>query len=379
MTRGSDVVVVGAGVIGLAVAWRAVQRGLSVVVVDPDPGAGASVVAAGMLAPVTELHYTERALLDLTLAAAAAYPDFVAELESATGHDVGYRRCGTVSVGWMGSDLAGLREVAEFQRSLGLDVEMLTAAELRRLEPLLAPGLPGGTLVLGDHQVDPPRLVAALAAANTAAGVATVVGRAASFVPDGDRVSGVRLADGSAIVATQTVLACGARSAALELPDGSALPVRPVKGQTLHLHGEPGRLTHVVRGEVRGVPVYVVPRDDGRIVVGASSEESGFDTRPRAGAVHDLLRDAQSLFPLVAEMEFVEVRTGLRPGTPDNAPLLGPVGVDGLVIATGHYRNGVLLAPVTADGIADLLQSGTTPQSWSPFDPMRFSLEPAWN
>jgi glycine oxidase len=279
MTRPSDVVVIGAGVIGLAAGWRAAQRGLSVVIVDPAPGSGASSAAAGMLAPVTELHYAERALLDLTLASAARYPDFVRELQDATGHDVGYRECGTISVGWMGSDLAGLRDLAEFQRSLGLTVEWLSATELRRLEPMLAPGLPGGVLVSGDHQVEPRALVAALRAAVTSVGVTIVDQRATSLRVDGETVTGVELADGATVASAMTVLACGAWSATLDLPGGLDLPVRPVKGQTLHLSGDPG----------------------------------------------------------------------------------------------------VLLTPVTADGVADLLEAGTTPTAWKPFDPLRFVTEPAWS
>ena len=375
MMRPADVVVVGGGVIGLSIAWRTAQRGLAVDLVDPSPGSGASAAAAGMLAPVTELHYAERSLLDLTLDSAARYPGFVDELQETTGRDVGYRRCGTVSVGWMGSDLAALRDLAEFQRALGLTVEPLTAAELRRLEPLLAPGLPGGVLVSGDHQVEPTRLVEALVAAGTSAGVRLVPQPMTRLDLDGDRVVGVRLADGSQLSAGCTVLAAGAWSALVELPRAVALAVRPVKGQTLRLVGAPGVLSHVVRGDVRGVPVYLVPRADGRLVIGASSEEAGFDLRPRAGVVHDLLRDAQALLPGVAEMELAEVRTGLRPGSPDNAPLLGSVGVDGLVVATGHHRNGVLLAPVTADGIAELLVTGATPAGWEPFTPLRFGAQ----
>ena len=377
MTRTCDVAVIGAGVIGLSVAWRVAQRGMTVTVVDPAPGSGASAVAAGMLAPVTELHYAERALLDLSLDSAHRYADFVAELENVTGHDVGYRRDGTLSVGWMGSDLAALRDLAEFQRGLGLAVEPLSAVELRRLEPMLAPGLPGGVLVTGDHQVEPPALVRALCAAARSAGVQLVDQPVANLRCDGDNVVGVDLADGSSVTAAETVIACGAWSAKLALPGGVELAVRPVKGQTLHLAGEPGVITHVIRGAVRGMPVYLVPRTDGRLVIGASSEEAGYDARPRAGVVHDLLRDAQALLPAVAELEFVEVRTGFRPGTPDNAPLLGRVGVDGLVIATGHHRNGVLLAPVTADGVADLLDKGAPPDSWRAFDPRRFSGEPS--
>lgn len=385
MTRRPDVAVVGAGVVGLAIAWRTARRGRSVTVIDPNVGSGASAAAAGMLAPVTELHYAERALLDLTLASAAAYPAFVAELERETGLEVGYVPCGTISVGWMGSDLAALRDLAEFQRGIGLDVEALTAAQLRRLEPLVAPGLPGGMFVRGDHQVDPQRLVTALHAAASRAGVEFVAQSMTALDVTDDAVTGARLDDGSTLSAGQTVLATGAWSAHVALPTGHALPVRPVKGQTLQLRGEAGLLTHVIRGDVRGAPVYLVPRTDGRLVVGASSEEAGFDVRPRAGVVHDLLRDAQALVPAVAEMELVEVRTGLRPGTPDNAPLLGRTGVDGLIVATGHHRNGVLLTPVTADAIADLLTDGTTPPLLAPFDPLRFAgagagqREAAWS
>jgi len=151
------------------------------------------------------------------------------------------------------------------------------------------------------------------------------------------------------------------------------VPIRPVKGQTLHLRAsDPGLLRHVVRGSVKGSPVYLVPRDDGRIVVGASSEEVGFDLRARAGVVYELLRDAQSLVPALGEAELTEVSTSVRPATPDNAPLIGPSGIDGLVLATGHYRNGILLTPVTADGVADLLTRGAVPDALAPFAPTRF-------
>lgn len=369
----ADVVVLGGGVIGLSVAWRSAQRGLSVVVVDPAPGSGASGTAAGMLAPVTELHYAERALLDLTVESARRYPDFAAELTDRTGVDVGYRRTGTVSVAWDAADLAALRDLRAFQLDAGLDVDLLTGAELRRLEPHLSPGLPGGTFAVDDHQVEPARLLDALFAAAAAAGVRIERQRAERVLVRTDRVVGATLADGRELRADRTVLACGAWSRLDGLPAEALPPVRPVKGQTLHLRGAPGLLDHVVRGAVRGVPVYLVPRDDGRMVVGASSEDAGFDTRARAGAVFELLRDAQALVPAVAELELVEVRTSLRPGTPDNAPLVGPGSVEGLVVATGHYRNGVLLAPVTADGVATLLADGELPPIWDRCRPDRFA------
>jgi glycine oxidase len=371
----ADVIVVGGGLIGLAIAWRSAGRGLSVTVIDPTPGAGACAAAAGMLAPVSELHYGERALLDLNLASAARFANWSAELAELTGHDIGYRTCGTVVAGWDGADLAGLRDLHAFQCELGLDAHLLTGRELRELEPNIAPGLPGGMLAAGDHQVDPRRLHTALRTAGAAVGVELLLSRASSAVLTGDRVSGVDLEDGTRISCDQLVLAGGAWIRDLAgLPPQVLPPVRPIKGQTLHLRGRSaGLITHVVRGSVRGCPVYLVPRDDGRVVVGASSEEAGYDTSPRAGAVYELLRDAQALVPQVSELELEHVATGLRPGSPDNAPLIGATELAGLSVAGGHHRNGVLLTPITADGVAHLLAEGAVPPDLLPFSPRRFT------
>jgi glycine oxidase len=360
-----DVLIVGGGTIGLSIAWRCAQRGLTVTVVDPAPGAGATHTAAGMLAPVTELHYEGRALLDLSLESARRYPGFVAELADETGLAVGYRDAGTVQVAWDAADLAELRAQQAFQASLGLRSEVLTGRELRALEPALAAGLPGGLLAADDHQVDSRALVAALLQAVTARKVGLVNERARAL----DR-HGVGLASGDRLGAATVVLAAGAWSR--DLLD---VPVRPVKGQTLRVHSEKPLIGRVVRGSVRGAPVYLVPRANGDIVIGASSEEAGFDLRPRAGAVYELLRDAQALVPEVGELEFVEVSTGVRPGSPDNAPLLGRVEPGGLVVATGHYRNGVLLTPVTADTITALIADGTTDSVIAAFGPGRFKTE----
>jgi len=343
MRTTTDVAVVGGGIIGAAIAWRlAAAGGADVTLIDPSPGLGATHAAAGMLAPVTELHYGEEALLRLNLAAALRYPEFVAEVEAATGSDVGYRRTGTVVAAWDGADLAALRDLAALHKSLDLSSEMLTARELRALEPTVAPGLPGGLYAGDDHSVDPRRLHHALLA-NT-----DVVREHVASVADGT----VTLAGGDVISAGTVVVAAGARSG--HIGGVSIAGLRPVKGQTLRLRTERQVLDHVLRGSVRGVPVYLVPRADGEIVVGATSEEAGYDERPRAGAVYDLLRDAQLLLPAVLEMEFVEVSTGLRPATPDNAPVIEALH-ERLVVATGHYRNGVLLAPITADMVAELV------------------------
>ncbi|MGH8962089.1 MAG: glycine oxidase ThiO [Jatrophihabitantaceae bacterium] len=372
-TKSSDVIVLGAGAIGTAVAWRCAQRGLRVTLVDPQPERGAWQTAAGMLAPVTELHYAESALLRLNLDSLARYPSFAAEVTEVSGRPTGFRECGTVSVAWDGADLAGLRDLHEFGRSLGLASRMLTGRELHQLEPALASGLPGALLAEDDHQIDPRLLHAALLAACSGAGVAVRAGEARVDVV-GNRATGVSLADDSALTAGCVVLAAGAWSSRVGGVPTAAVPgVRPVKGQTLRLRlPGPPRLTHVVRGTVKGSPVYVVPRQDGEYVVGASAEEVGFDLQPRAGAVYELLRDAQSVVPELGEAVLVEVSTGLRPGSPDNAPLVGPSGVDGLIHATGHYRNGILLTPVTADGVADLITTGALPNVLAPFTPARF-------
>jgi glycine oxidase len=369
---GGDVVIVGGGVIGLGIAWRAAMAGLDVTVVDNAPGRGASWAAAGMLAPVTEVHYGERPLLDLNLAAAARWRAFAAELQAFASRSVGYRRCGTLTVARDTDDNTALEDLYTFQRGLGLDVERLRGRECRRLEPGLAPSVRGGILATGDHQVDNRALVAALLVACGRAGVRSLERRAAAVRVERDRAVGVVLAGGERLDAGTVVLAAGCWSATLPgLPPGLVPPVRPVKGQLLHLRG-PGD-TLLCQRNVRGLEVYVVSRGDGRVVVGATVEEHGFDTTVTAGGVHDLLRAAVELLPEVTELELTETVAGLRPGSPDNAPLIGPSALDGLLIASGHYRNGILLVPVTADAIAGVLAGGPVPDLIAPFLPGRFA------
>jgi glycine oxidase len=365
-----DVVVVGGGVIGLGIAWRAAQAGMAVTVVDPSPGRGASWAAAGMLAPVTEVHYGEQALLRLNLAAADRWPGFAAELEEAAGRRIGYRRCGTLTVARDTDDNAAIEDLYRFQLRCGLEVERLRSRDCRRLEPGLAPSVRGGVLAPGDHQVDNRAMAGALLTACERAGVRLLAGRASGLRLDGERVTGVTVAGEASLAAATVVLAAGCWSRELGgVPTELLPPVRPVKGQLLQLRGPAA--DPLCRRNVRGLEVYVVPRADGRVVVGATVEEQGFDTRVTAGAVHDLLLAAFELLPDVTELELVETVAGLRPGSPDNAPLLGPAGVDGLVVATGHYRNGILLAPVTAEAVAELLVGGRVPAAIAPFSPAR--------
>ena len=371
-------VVVGGGAIGLACAWRLAQRGLAVTLADPEPGRGASHVAAGMLAPVTEVHYGEEPLLRLNLESARRWPAFAAELEEAAGTTVGYRACGTLAVAADADDHAWLGELHRFQAELGLDSEPLTSRECRSLEPALAPTVRGGLRVGGDHQVDPRLLVAALLAACSRAGVTMCPAAATSVaVGPGDRVRGVTLEDGAEVAAATVLLAAGTGSGALGgLPAGCLPPLRPVKGQILRLRHRSGPhlLGCTVRGVVAGSHVYLVPRAGGEVVVGATVEEQGFDTTVTAGAVHDLLRDAYALVPGVTELELAEAGAGLRPCTPDNAPVIGATALAGLVLAVGHYRNGILLAPVTADAVADTVTGVPAPGVVEAFGPSRFPL-----
>ncbi|MEV0369451.1 glycine oxidase ThiO [Streptomyces sp. NPDC050636] len=386
--RHPDVLVIGGGIIGLVTAWRAAGRGLTAAVVDPAPGGGAAQVAAGMLAAVTELHYGEQTLLGLNLASAGRYPRFTAELEEASGQRIGYRRCGTLAVALDADDRAHLRELHALQIRSGLDSQWLSGRECRRLEPMLAPGVRGGLRVDGDHQVDPRRLASALLIACERAGVAFHRGRAERLTVSGDvsrgRASGVELADGTRLSAGQTVLAAGSHSGRLAgVPEDVLPPVRPVKGQVLRLHmpdapaGGAAFLSRTVRAVVRGGPLYLVPRENGELVVGATSEELGWDTTVTAGGVYELLRDAHELVPGITELPLVETCAGLRPTSPDNAPLLGPSALPGLHLATGHFRNGVLLTPVTGDAMAEVLATGNLPEEARPFSPARFSTATA--
>ncbi len=344
-----DVAVIGGGVIGLSVAWRATQRGLRVIVLErSDPGGATSRVAAGMLAPVSEAVLTEQPLLALGLASTRRYAEFVAELEEASGLGCGHLRCGTLLVGRDGDEALALERELALRSSLGLEVRRLRASEARVLEPALAPTLRLALDIPDDHAIDPRRLTAALAAALRGAG-GTVRGQAeviAVTIGDG-RVGGVQLAD-EQISCEHVVVAAGSWSGMLAgVPDDAQVPIHPVKGQILELRDPSGAglLARVLR--MRGG--YVVPRGDGRYVLGATMEERGFDTTVTAGACFDLLRDAIELVPGLAELAIEQLSAGLRPATPDNLPAIGPGAAAGLHWATGHYRHGVLLAPVTAE------------------------------
>jgi glycine oxidase len=370
-----DLLVIGGGVIGLSIAWRARERGMSVTVIERgEAGRGTSYVAAGMLAPVAEVEFGEdgRRLLELGLRSAELWPAFAAALEGAAGIEVGLMRSGTMLLARDGDEARELERQIALRESLGLRTERLRPSEAREREPALAPTVRLALEAPEDHSVDPRLVLAALRDACARAGVELREHTRVLGIESHGRVTGVSIEGEPAgtVAAEQVVLAMGAWSEQIEgLPSQARVPVRPVKGQILRLRDPagPGLLRRVVRFQGG----YLVPRADGRYVLGATVEERGFELQPTAGGVHDLLRDARELVPGVSELELEEVCVGLRPGTPDNLPAIGPGALEGLTWATGHHRNGILLAPLTAELIVDLLAGS------APADPLLIACAPA--
>lgn len=344
------------------------------VVVDPHPSSGASYVAAGMIAPVTEAAYGEEEIAAVAIRAAEAWPRFAAELEEESGLGVGYRSTGTLLVAADASDRVALEELYAFHRTLGLPSELVGPSRARELEPLLSPSSRGGIFAAGDAQVDNRRLLSALASAcarrrvtecrSTVIGVATAHGHAV----------GVETNEGT-LAAGAVLLAAGYRSIALGGSAGYAPPTRPVKGQILRLRTPATSvpLTSTVRAVVGGFSVYVVARADGTVVLGATQEDVGPDERPTVGGIHGLLRDAQRVLPSLSEFEITEIRAGLRPGSPDNAAIVGATPLPGLVVATGHHRNGILFAPLTSELAPAVIVDDALPAYAALFDPARFA------
>jgi glycine oxidase len=367
-----DAVVVGGGAIGLACAWRAARRGARVAVLERNqPASGATGVAAGMLAPVGEASWGEETLLALNQESLRGWPQFAGELEADAGVEVGYRECGALHVALDRDEAEELRRRQALQRELELDSEWLRPSECRRLEPGLTPTLSGGVHAAHEAAADPRRLSAALLAALERQGADVNAGAEVVDATRGEGGWTVSVADGRGFAAKAVVLAAGCWSAASWLPEGTRPPLRPVKGEILTLGGSPE--DPLCERIVAGERVYLVPRPDGRLIVGATVEERGFDTTVTAGGVHELLREAYRLLPEVAELELLEAAAGLRPGTPDNAPLIGHGAEEGLILATGHYRNGILLAPVTADCVAAVLAGESPPVALEAFSPLRFA------
>lgn len=362
---GGRVVIVGAGVIGAATAWRLSQRGLEVVLCDPAPGMGATHAAGGMLAAISEVQYGQELLYPLMFASAAEYPGFITALAATTALPTGYETAGTMVLAADRADRDTLALLAEVQHRHGMRVDELSGREVRRLEPAVGPRVAAGFRIAEDRRVDPRQLVRALI---DAAGATVVPEPVVAVAQHGDGWS-VRLASGRALIADRVVLAPGVGLPDIEgLPPAAYAPVRPVFGDVVTLSvpprllaaGDTNLLSHTIRGLVHGVPVYLVPRADGRVVIGATSREDDL-TGPSAGGVWRLLRDAGTLVPGLLEAEFVEAVARARPGSPDDIPLIGEV-APGLVLSAGYFRHGILLTALgsrlTADLVCDTIAAG---------------------
>ncbi len=396
-TGSADLLVIGGGVIGLSVAWRARQRGMDVTVLERATiGSGTSRVAAGMLAPVAEVEFGEagRRVLDLGLRSADMWPAFAQELQAASGRELDLLRMGTLLLARDADEARELERQIAFRDSLGLATNRLRASQAREREPALAPTVRLALEAPDDHSVDPRRVLDALRAACESAGVRlrerAPVARVETDA-SGERVTGLVLGDaaadgaraagdaraghgataGETLAGERVVIASGAWSGQIA-GTSERVPVRPVRGQLLRLRDPAG--PGLLRGVVRFAGGYLVPRADGRYVLGATVEERGFDVQPDAGGIYELLREAIEVVPGVRELKIDELCVGLRPGTPDNAPAIGAGALEGLTWATGHHRNGILLAPLTAQLVVAQL-SGEPPDdaSLAACDPRRFA------
>jgi glycine oxidase len=322
-----------------------------------------------MLAPVAEARWGDERLLPLALASARLWPEYARMLAEEAGVGLDFRSGGIVLAALDADDRAVLADLLELHERIGLPANALGRSEVRELEPALSPGVGAGVLAHGDMAVDPRRVAAALRACLAHRGVDTLHARVEAVDVTGDSVRGVVLEGGDRLAADAVVVCAGAWTCGVAgIPKEVLPPVRPVKGQVLRLRGEP-LLERPVHGFVHGNPVYLVPRSDGGLVVGATQEEMGFDPRPTGRGVHDLLRDAIDLVPDVAELELTEVSVGFRPGTPDNLPIIGESPVRGLWFATGHHRNGILLAPVTTSIVCDAVTTSAIPPEFLPYTP----------
>ena len=368
-----SVAIIGGGLCGMGIGWRLAAAGCSVDLFERDTvGRSASWAAAGMLAANVEAEPGEEMLLSLDLDSQRRWPAFAEELEALSGVDLGYRDEGTIVVAIDRDDAEALRFTYDFQRGLGLDIEWMTGGQARRLEPHLSPGVTAAVRSTLDHQVDNRQLVVALEKVCRTAGVRVHENTAVKAVDISDgRVTGVQTATG-AHRADFVLMAAGAWSYDIDgLPPTARPPVRPLKGQMLGLRMDPR--APIVDHVVWGPGIYIVPRKNGRLILGATVEDKGFDSDMTAGGVFRLLEAAWEALPQIEELPLDEMWVGFRPTSRDDAPILGPTPVEGLVMATGHHRNGILLAPVTIDAISDFILNGVLESAIEPFGVDRFN------
>ena len=366
--------IIGGGVIGLSLGWQLARKGAEVEIFERDlAGRGAGWVAAGMLTPQAELGFEEIELFNLMLRSFELYPKFLDELKEDSGMDVKMDRCGSLFAGFDRDDMTRLRRLYDFRERVNLPAKWLTGTEAKELEPMLSPKCTCGLWMEDDAQIENRDLLNALQTAFRKRGghiheIANVI----SVKIDNGKVIGIKVND-KYVEVSNLIVAAGAWSKQIEgIPENLRPPVRPVKGQIMSLRMQcSSRITHAIRGR----DIYLVPKADGRLIVGASSEEMGFDTNPTAGEIYRLLERAWETVPGIYEYPIEEIKVGLRPGSRDHEPIIGDSGIDGLYFATGHYRSGILLTPVTAFELSDWIISGKKSEVLVPFQLSRFYKE----
>jgi len=366
----SPILIIGAGAMGLSIGWQLARRGRETVIYERgEAGRGTTWLSAGMLAPDTELGFEEVEFYGLTRESARRWPDFAAELESASGIDVDLRTDGTLIVADDRVAAEALRRRYEFMRETGLEVRWLTGAEALELEPFVAPRLAAAVHSPQDYQVDNRLLVEALKAAFLAAGGVLHEHSPVRTVKPDEIAPSIVLEDGERVAGSAIIIAAGVWSRDVEgMVDRP--PVRPVKGQMVELHMEaPFGLVHVVRGP----QAYVVPKSSGRLLVGATSEEMGFDVRVTAGGLYRLLEGGWEIVPGIYDLPVRDMWAGLRPASRDHLPILGPSSAPGIVMATGLFRHGILLTPIVAEEMARSVAEGAISEWLAPFSPLRFA------
>lgn len=367
MTRATEVLVIGGGAIGIAVARAAARAGMSVRLLERGAvGGEASGASAGMLAAQLETH-APAALQTLALRSRDLYPGFVREVEAESGVEVDLQEAGALLVARDAASAAVLEETHRVQRQAGLPGELLDGRGLRLREPAITDRAVRGVHLPLEWSLDPPQMVRALRIAAERAGVELLERREVRRIDvEGGRVAGVTTAEGIRFAAGQVVVAAGAWSGLLE--GVIAPPLEPVRGQIVCFEA-PGRLRHVVADEA----VYLVPRGDGRLLAGSTMERVGFDRRVTASALAGLAAAAIDLVPALGEATFRTAWAGLRPGTPDGLPLIGAGGIEGLFYACGHLRHGIVLTPITAQTVERLLRGADPGVALEAFSPQRFS------
>lgn len=372
MKSSSDVIIIGAGIIGCSIAYRLAGAGLQVTIIERGyPGKEASSAAAGMLAPQAEIaHEVREVFSELCFASHNLYPDFVAELEEETGIEIGYQTTGSIFVATDFVEAEALASLLQRQQAAGKQAEELSAEQVKELEPTLTETIQVGVYLPNDHHVNNRRLMTAL--------VAAAAGRGVEFLTNSpviglefnkSRVLGVRI-PGSVFTGGTIINAAGCWAGLVDQTNQVQLPIRPVRGQMLRLEQQPQPLHHLVHS----TGCYLVPWPDGRILVGSTLENVGYNKEVTAQGIHQLLEAALKLVPSLESAPIREVWAGLRPDTKDNLPILGSTSIMNLVMACGHFRNGILLAPVTAKLITELIITGKPSMSLEPFRPDRFDL-----